>query len=115
MKHFSRSEFACNCGCGFNTVDYELAVIVDDVREYFGQRTTVNSGCRCETHNKDIGGSEHSQHLLGRAADIVVDNVDAHMVSNYLNNKYEYKYGIGTYKGFTHVDSRSMKSRWSGE
>ena len=115
MKHFSRNEFSCNCGCGFNTVDYELARVLDDVREYFGQRTTINSGCRCKTHNQDVGGGEKSQHLLGRAADIVVDDVHAHMVSNYLTNKYEYKYGIGTYKGFTHIDTRSQKSRWSGE
>ena len=36
---------------------------------------TINSGFRCEHHNKAVGGSPNSLHKLGRAADIhVPDN-----------------------------------------
>lgn len=114
MKYFSRNEFACKCGCGFNTVDYELALIVEGVREHFDAAVTVNSGCRCDEHNKQVGGSEGSQHKLGRAADIVVDGVHPQDVQEYLYRTYEYKYGIGAYNDFTHVDSRGVKARWQG-
>jgi uncharacterized protein YcbK (DUF882 family) len=33
---------------------------------------TVLSGCRCEDHNRAVGGVENSQHVYGRAADIYV-------------------------------------------
>ncbi len=55
--YFDRSEFACQCGCGFNTIDAEVFKVVVNVREFFGRPVTVNSACRCEKHNKEIGGS----------------------------------------------------------
>jgi len=112
MVYFSRNEFECKCGCGFNTVDYELANILDNLRSHFGSPVIVTSGCRCEEHNAKVGGSKHSQHLLGRAADIIVYDVDPEMVYDYLNDLYDYKYGVGLYSKWVHVDSRNIKARW---
>ena len=113
MKYFGRDELECQCGCGFTTVDYELALVLDDVREYFGKPTTINSGCRCEKHNKAEGGSSNSQHLYGKAADIVVRGVEAGEVYAYLVGKYPGRYGIGKYNGRTHIDVRSGgPARW---
>lgn len=30
MKYFKRNEFECKCGCSFDTVDFELAEVMDD-------------------------------------------------------------------------------------
>ena len=37
---------------------------------------TITSGYRTASHNTKVGGSRSSQHLLGRAADIQVQDTD---------------------------------------
>lgn len=111
-KHFSRSEFSCKCGCGFDTVDAELISILEDLRDHFNRPVRVNSACRCNEHNNHVGGAKNSQHLIGRAADITVDDISPMGVYVYLSEKYTDKYGIGRYAGFTHLDSRTTRSRW---
>lgn len=113
MKHFSRSEFKCKCGCGFSTVDFELAEVLDDVRERFQRPIIVTSGCRCPEYNKKVNGSDNSQHQYGKAADIMVLNVRPDVVVKYLESKYPNKFGIGLYKTWVHVDTRSSKARWN--
>lgn len=111
MKWFNRQEFACKCGCGFDTIDYELSEVLDDVREHFGQPTTVTSGCRCTSHNKSVGGADNSVHTKGQAADLKVKNVRPEAVHQYLINKYKGKYGIGLYSGWVHIDVKTGPAR----
>ena len=115
-EHFSRSEFKCRCKkyCKgtHDFVDAELIKVLEDLRHHFARPVTINSGTRCSAHNKEEGGSEASQHIHGRAADVVVDGVPADLVANYLEALYPYKYGIGRYKGRTHIDVRKTKARW---
>ena len=114
-KHFSRKEFKCKCGkCDYDTIDAELLVILEDVREHFGKPVIINSGNRCPTHNKNVGGAANSYHVRGRAADIVIKGVSPDIVHAYLDGKYPTQYGLGKYKTFTHIDSRTGKSRWVG-
>ena len=112
MVYFQREEFACKCGCGFDTVDYELAEVLDDVRRHFDSPVRINSGCRCISHNHRVGGSSHSTHVDGRAADFIVSGIHEDEVADYLETKYPDKYGIGRYNGRTHIDTRSGKARW---
>ena len=44
--------------------------VLDPLREAYGKSIYVNSGYRCETLNKIVGGSKTSHHRLGKAADI---------------------------------------------
>jgi len=111
-ENFSREEFACKCGCGFNTADKELVHILEKVRTKFNSPVTINSACRCEKHNHTIGGSTGSKHKLGIAADIVVKGVNAAEVYAYLCSIAAGKYGIGKYNTFTHIDVRSTMARW---
>lgn len=111
-KHFSRAEFACKCGCGFDTVDTELLKILEAVRVHFDKPVKINSGCRCEKHNKAVGGEVGGQHLYGRAADIVVHGPSPAKVYQWLNAEYPEQYGIGVYPSWVHVDSRNGKARW---
>ncbi len=112
MKYFKRKEFACKCGCGLDTVDFELASILDSLREHFNSPVLVDSGCRCSSQNARIGGAKSSQHLLGRAADIKVEGHSPDEVADYLDQLYPNFYGIGRYNTWTHIDSRDSKARW---
>lgn len=110
-KNFSRHEFACKCGCGFDTVDVELLPILQDIRDNFSKPVTITSGCRCESYNKKVGGADKSKHTLGRASDIKVSGVKAVEVYNYLTRRYPSSYGIILYSTWVHVDSREEKYR----
>jgi uncharacterized protein YcbK (DUF882 family) len=111
-KHFYRHEFACKCGCGFDTVDAELIDVLEDVRRQWGVAVKITSAARCLEHNSSIGSTDKSQHVLGRAADIVVQNVAPIHVHNYLDSIYPNTFGLGSYDNFTHIDTRSIKARW---
>ena len=114
MKHFTREEFACKCGCGQDTVDYKLVEILERLREWAGAPIVVTSGNRCPPYNESIGGSKNSQHMLGRAADIVVQGKSPFHVYRKLEEWYPDRHGFGYYEGFTHVDSRTNRARWKG-
>lgn len=45
--------------------------LLDPLREAYGKPIRVNSGFRCQALNKLVGGAQKSDHLNGRAADIV--------------------------------------------
>lgn len=114
-RYFKRKEFACNCGCGFDTVDAALLDILAEVRHVFGRPTYINSGCRCEKYNAYVGGASSSQHLLGRAADIRVKNVKPQEIYDFLNTEYPNELGLGNYDTFIHVDTRTeAPARWEG-
>ena len=112
-NNFWRYEFACRCGCGFDTVDAELIRVLEDLRAKLGgRRVHINSGCRCPGHNRDEGGADDSMHLQGKAADFWVDDVHPDIVADYLEDLYPDCYGIGRYVGRTHLDVRKGKVRW---
>lgn len=117
-KHFKAKEFACKCGCGLGLEDgdvsNELVDVLEDAREHFDKPVVINSGVRCEVHNRRVGGAVASQHLFGTAADIRIAGVLPKEVANYLDSKYPNKYGIGRYGNFTHIDVRPNKARWNG-
>lgn len=110
--HFHRREFACRCGCGFDTVDAGTLAVLERVRTHFGQPVTITSGCRCAAHNRAVGGATHSQHRLGRAADIQVRGVTPATVADFIAEAVPTA-SLGRYATFTHVDTRSTgPARW---
>ena len=112
-RHFNREEFACQCGaCDHIAVDFELVVVLESVREHFNAPITITSAYRCPDHNADVGGAEKSQHLTGKAADIVVKGVSPDQVYKLIDGMFPDQYGIGSYTTFTHIDTRSKWNRW---
>ena len=69
-QNFSRSEFACKCGCGFDSIDPTLVNMLQDSRNATALTYVLASGCRCKKHNKEVGGKPNSAHLRGNAVDI---------------------------------------------
>lgn len=109
--NFTRHEFRCKCGeCGLDTVDYELMELLEDIRLFFNAPVHVTSGVRCPKYNEKVGGSSLSQHMYGRAADIVVDGVEPEKVADLAVRLGAG--GVGRYSHFTHVDTRSSIARW---
>lgn len=111
-EHFKAREFRCKDGQAEIFVGEELILVLEDVREHFGQPVIVNSGYRTPGYNTLIGGQTWSTHLMGIAADIQVKGVPPKEVYTYLTEKYTKKYGIGKYETFTHIDTRQQKARW---
>jgi uncharacterized protein YcbK (DUF882 family) len=76
MKWFKKEDFLCRCGkCKVPAeAEENLMALVENVlepaREKLGGAIIVNSGYRCERHNRDVGGVANSQHLRGEAADV---------------------------------------------
>jgi len=112
-KNFSRSEYACKCGCGYDTVDYDLVMFHQRIRDHFGKPVTITSGCRCEAWNERVGGEDDSQHMKAKAGDIIVHGITPKAVGVYADSIGVP--GIGVYDDFTHMDVRSNgPARWEG-
>ena len=112
--NFKVKEFACKDGSDPIFIAPELVEILQKIRTHFGKSVTINSGFRTATYNKKIGGATYSQHLYGKASDIVVNGVKPKEVAKYVETLMPNKGGIGIYSTFVHVDVRETKSRWNG-
>lgn len=76
-KHFKLSEVHCHgkkC-CGTTKIDTAVVKLAEKMRVALGVAMTVESGYRCETHNKAVGGANGSGHCKGTALDLTTKNV----------------------------------------
>lgn len=110
-KHFNRSEMACNCGCGLDTMDSETLNVADDIRDWYGKPIKPSSAARCLLWNRLEKSKDTSQHVKCRAMDLPV--AEPRALYNYLCDKYPDKYGFGLYEdeGFVHIDTKTGKPR----
>ena len=111
--NFKVKEFACHDGSDPIFIDSELVTILQKIRTHFGKPVTITSAYRTPPHNSREGGTTYSQHLYGKAADIKIAGVTPKKVADYAETLLD-NGGIGIYNTFTHIDVRSMKSRWQG-
>jgi uncharacterized protein YcbK (DUF882 family) len=114
--NFSKSEFACHCGCGFNDVSRDLVNALQSLRIALDEPIHILSGCRCEKHNTKCKGAKHSQHLLGTAADIQVKGLSPVKLYEFIDDNADVLgiSGIGRYTTFVHIDVRKDRARWHG-
>lgn len=113
--NLSRHEFACKCGCGFDSMDITTIEITQDVCDYFRCKAIINSAARCFKYNRSdsVGSNDNSQHPLARALDCTFETVSTSDVYEYLCGKYPNQYGFGVYNTFNHIDSRTNgPARW---
>ena len=111
--NFRVREFACNDGTDPIFIDSDLVSVLQKIRTHFGKPVTITSAYRTPPHNSREGGTTYSQHLYGRAADIKISGVTPKKVADYAETLLP-EGGIGIYNTFTHIDVRSVKSRWQG-
>lgn len=113
--NFRVREFACKDGSDPVFIDTELVSTLQKIREHFGMPVTITSAYRTPTRNKVVGGTAYSQHLYGKAADIKIKGVSPENVAQYAEKLLPNRGGIGVYNTFTHIDVRSVKSRWNNK
>lgn len=82
MKYFTMSELCASATArrlGISNIPDEkqaeslrqlVAHVLDPLREAWGAPVVVTSGFRSPRLNAAVGGTRHSQHMLGEAADI---------------------------------------------
>mgnify|MGYP002177337573 FL=1 len=120
-KNFSIGEFKCKCGCIMpDEVLYNVVKLVNQlqtIRDVIKTPIQINSAYRCKTHNQAVNGSESSQHILGKAADIVVRGYNPSLeiyplIEELIKEGLILQGGLGDYPTFTHYDIRKTKARW---
>ena len=120
-ENFNREEFDCADGSEMPTEVQlniaELAVQLEIIRSHFNAPITINSAYRSLEHNRKIGSNDSSQHILGKAVDIVVKGVapdDVYDAIEFLISEGLVKEGgLGRYNTFTHYDIRGTRARWN--
>ena len=133
-QHFALHEWEQPARHGFPVAAYPMQWIFDRLiplakfmevgRERLGGHPwTIVSGYRTHEYNARIGGAEDSQHMHGRAADIVVQDIPPGQVFELmreLDRSGEIRFGgLGLYVGFVHIDIRPRKDHqnlviWTG-
>jgi len=120
-KNFTQREFRSRDGAKMplDVLDNikELACNLQVLRDFLGESIKVNSGYRSEAHNKSVGGVKTSQHVLGKASDICVKNIetdDLYLIIESLIEQGEMQEGgLGVYDTFVHYDIRGTRARWN--
>ena len=94
----------------------KLAKNLQVLRNHIQKPITIISGYRTPEYNKKCGGVKRSQHLLAKAADIIVSGMTSLEVRDTIiqlikDGKMD-SGGVGIYPTFTHYDVRGRNSRW---
>jgi uncharacterized protein YcbK (DUF882 family) len=94
----------------------DLAEELQVIRQVVESPITINSGYRCYSHNQAVKGVKSSQHLLGKAVDIVIKghkpNDTYSLLELLIKDGVILEGGLGKYSTFTHYDIRGKKARW---
>ena len=120
-KNFSLKEFACKNGVWVPDVYMEnvkeLAENLQMLAYFINVPIYINSGYRTLEYNKKIGGSENSQHLYAKAADIMIKTDMSttcmfDIIEGLIRTDQMKQGGVGLYNTFVHYDIRGTKARW---
>lgn len=120
-KNFSLKEFSCKNGvwvpAKYIENVQELANNLQILACFINVPIYINSGYRTEDYNKKVGGSENSQHLYAKAADIRVKTDMSTeclygIIEGLIRTNQMKQGGVGLYGNFVHYDIRGTKARW---
>ena len=119
-KNFNLQEFDCRDGSQVpQEYMYNVTKLCENLqvlREHINKPIIVISGYRSPEYNTKIKGAKKSQHMLAKAADIVVPGMTSLEVRNIILELIKEgkmcKGGVGIYPTFTHYDVRGYNARW---
>ncbi len=113
---FRAYEFDCPCGsCTETLIDDDLVLGLQLMRDKLFVGVIIDSGYRCQAHQNDLTAqgyetAEHSQHLLGKAADVRTPKDSGEELEAFAR-KAGFK-SVGVAKTWIHLDTRSTYRRW---
>ena len=118
-EHFQVKELMCPC-CGkilLSDIFCQHMRIMELIRVEAGFPITINSGCRCEKHNRSVGGALRTAKRLGSwhlifATDFRPSDGDPEKLGILMAIAPKYFTGIGKYWSFIHGDLRPHPYTW---
>lgn len=115
-EHFLYSDFICPCCDALKITPgfYAHLRLLERMRRELGFPVAVNSGYRCERHNRAVGGVAESWHLLFATDVRPADNDPEKLAAMYAAAERLGFGGIGRYARFIHLDLRPKPARWRG-
>lgn len=90
-------------------MDLEFLEKLDMLRDKWGQPMIITSGLRCAWWNEKIGGAPKSQHLVGKAVDILATQNESRSI-HALAEQLGFG-GVEIGNGFIHLDT-GPKRHW---
>lgn len=121
--HFIRQEFDCRDGTEYPSKWIQERLVplcnaLEIIRHASGGTIHIISGYRTEKHNKRVGGASSSQHLTGRAVDMMSKEMSAlklgALIETLIAEKMIPDGGLGVYRNWIHYDQRGSRARWRG-
>ena len=102
--HFNISEFKCKCGGIHNIkIDTDLISMLEKLFSKLNcSKIIVNSGYRCSTHDRNVGGNGYGQHTKGTAADVVLYDKNGKIISTKIVSCVAQDLG---FKGIANINS----------
>jgi len=103
-SYFTENELKCPC-CNLYNIEEDFLFKINLLRDHVGQPLKVNSACRCQKHNQEIGGKDTSDHLTGNGIDISCENSALRFKLIQEALKINFK-RVGIAKTFIHLGDR---------
>jgi hypothetical protein len=124
FRYFKEHEFLCKCGiCDYSkttSISYEFVEMLDKAREIAGTPFKISSGQRCTDHNRKVGGSANSDHLVTKTklctgVDILVSSdAKRYKIDEALHTVKAKR--IGIYRTFYHIglgNKNTVPIKWT--
>ncbi len=105
--NFRVGEFRCKDGTDEILIDMSLVRYLQAIRDWAGSSITINSGYRTPVHNQNIGGASGSQHLYGKAADIICSGKTPLQLAQRAETLGMKGIEWNSDLNYTHIDTRS--------
>lgn len=115
-EHFRYSDFICPCCDTMKIVPafYNHVVLLERLQAELGFPVIVTSGYRCAVHNRKIGGSPRSWHMLF-ATDVKPEEDNPELLAKMYEAAIDLGFGgIGRYDAHIHLDLRPKRLQWRG-
>jgi uncharacterized protein YcbK (DUF882 family) len=113
-EHFSKKNFACNCGKCNNTIKISLGLIgaLELLRSSANNRINILKGYACPETQENKKNFKKNYHTWGVAADITIDNLSLKQAYKLAQTIPEIKgLGLNLTKGHLHIDTRKEKEQ----
>jgi zinc D-Ala-D-Ala carboxypeptidase len=108
-KSFSPQEIACK-GTGSIAMNEAALDKLQALRDKLGRPLLLTSAYRSPEHNKRVGGAKNSQHMLGIAFDVRMENQDPQKFEAAARAVGFTGFGYYPKQGFMHIDTGAKRS-----